>query len=475
MIPLPTVVDPQHAVIDFLSHPAGYGCPTATDVQRIETHCSLVFLVGDRAYKLKRAIRYASLDYTTAELRERACRAELRLNQRTAPGIYCDVWSINRSPDGMLAFNGPGPAMDFVVVMRQFAQKDLFDQLADRGELTPDLMRALGAAIARFHVSAETMTAFGGSQAIRRVIADNGRELALVGAMLDGIAMEDLTNRSKIAVSRLGRLLDKRRAQGSVRRCHGDLRLANICLYQGQPTLFDCIEFSDEIGCIDVLYDLAFLLMDLHVRGCSDLANVVFNTYLDKTAETDGLRALPLFLSLRAATRSYALAGGARRSSDKCKAARLADLARRHIAAAAGFLVPPPPTLILLGGADSAGRANAANMLAGQVTPAPGARVLRLGRSGNATWREAFAVLAAGCSVLIEGMFTPADERQALAALPLTVQLLPFWLGHLPRSLSRRVWRNLEDRDSAIAAVASALPLAATGRVDAQLFNNGSH
>ncbi|OYV41699.1 MAG: hypothetical protein B7Z80_00790 [Rhodospirillales bacterium 20-64-7] len=469
-----TLADPQQAVVAFLSRPASYGLPTA-DVRRIETHCSLVFLVGDSAYKLKRAIRYASLDYTTVELRARACQAELRLNRRTAPEIYCAVWPINCGPDGVLAFNGPGPAVDFVVVMRQFAQSDLFDRLADRGELTPELMQALGVSVARFHADAEVAPAFGGSQAIRRVIADNGRELALVGATLDGAAMEDLTSRSKIAISRLGRLLDRRRTQGSVRRCHGDLRLANICLYEGQPTLFDCIEFSDEISCIDVLYDLAFLLMDLHVRGRGDLGNVVFNTYLDRTAETDGLRALPLFLSLRAATRSYALAGGARRSPDKRKATGLVDLARRHIAAASGFLVPPPPTLIMLGGADTVRRTDTAKMLAGQVAPVPGARILHLDRVGNATWREAFAVLAAGCSVLIEGMFTPGDERQGLAALPLTIQLLPFWLGPLPPSLSRRVWRTLEDRGSALAAVASALPLVTAPRVDCQLFNNGAH
>ena len=125
-----------------------------------------------------------------------------------------------------------------------------------------------------------------------------------------------------------------------MRRCHGDLRLANICLYAGRPTLFDCIEFSDEIGCIDVLYDLAFLLMDLQLRGRGDLGNVVFNAYLDLAPETDGLRALPLFLALRAATRSYALAGSAGRRTDPQEAARLLAFARRHIDAGIEFLAP---------------------------------------------------------------------------------------------------------------------------------------
>ena len=136
----------------------------------------------------------------------------------------------------------------------------------------------------------------------------------------------------------LAGLLDGRRTEGKVRRCHGDLRLANICLYSGRPTLFDCIEFSDEIGCIDVLYDLAFLLMDLHLRDLPDFANMVLKAYLKRMPETDGLRAMPLFLSLRAATRGYALAGRATRQGDAREAARLLAFAHRHIEAGIAYL-----------------------------------------------------------------------------------------------------------------------------------------
>ena len=182
-------------------------------------------------------------------------------------------------------------------------------------------------------------------------------------------------------------LLDRRRNAGRVRRCHGDLRLANICLYAGQPTLFDCIEFSDEIGCIDVLYDLAFLLMDLHLHGRGDLGNAVFNAYLDLAPETEGLRALPLFLALRAATRSYALAGSARRRTDPQEAARLLAFARRHIDAGIEFLAPQHPLLIVLGGDRERARAELAPSLASLAHPAPGARILHLDPSGESIWR----------------------------------------------------------------------------------------
>jgi len=452
--------DDQAAVVDFLSRPASYGLRDGA-VERIETHCSIVFLAADRAYKLKRAIRYASLDYTTRELRQAACAAELALNRRTAPELYLGVRSITRDAAGGLAFDGGGPALDHVVVMRRFAQSDLFDDMAERGTLTPELMGALGEAVARLHLAAEATPAFGGSAAMRLVIADNDRELARVAAALDGAAVGTLSRRAGAALDAVAALLDRRRADGKVRRCHGDLRLANICLWSGRPTLFDCVEFSDAIGCIDVLYDLAFLLMDLLLRGRGDLGNAVFNAYLDRAPETDGLAALPLFLALRAATRSYALAGSARRRDNPRQAARLLALARRHIDAGIGFLAPGSPLLILLGGEAEHGRAALATWLACLTPPPPGARLLSLAPGSEAVWREAADVLSAGCSVVIEGDFATAAERNAAADLAscLGVRWIGFWLGAPPASLDGRLWRTLDASQGALATVARAAPL----------------
>jgi len=456
----PPASDTQDGVIDFLSHPASYGLPDG-EVERIETHCSIVFLFADRAYKLKRAIRYASLDYTTRESRQAACEAELVLNRRTAPELYLGVRSINREAPGVLAFDGRGPALDHVVVMRRFAQSDLFDQMAERGGLTPELMRALGAAVARLHLAAERAPAFGGSDAMRRVIAENDRELAKVAAELDGASVGTLSSRARTALDGVAALLDRRRAEGKVRRCHGDLRLANICLWSGRPTLFDCIEFSDEIGNIDVLYDLAFLLMDLQLRGRGDLGNAVFNAYLELQPEMEGLRALPLFLALRSATRSYALAGSARRRANPAQAARLLALARRHIDAGIDFLAPRHPLAIVLGGDADRGRVELAGLLAAIALPAPGARLLHLAAGGDAVWREACGVLAAGCSVLIEGGFTETAEQTAaveLASRP-GVRLLGFWLGARPADLAGGFWQKLDVDQGVLAAVASAAAL----------------
>jgi hypothetical protein len=457
----------QDAVIAFLSRPASYGLPN-DPVERIETHCSIVFLVADRAYKMKRAIRYASLDYTTGEARRAACEAELVLNRRTAPGLYLQVQSINRDAEGALAFDGPGPALDHVVVMRRFAQADLLDNMADRGALTRDLMRALGQAIARLHATAAPTPGFGGSAAMGRAIVDNERELARVASALDGVAVDALGDRVRAALAANAALLDRRRAEGKVRRGHGDLRLANICLHGGQPTLFDCIEFSDEIGCVDVLYDLAFLLMDLLLRDRGDLANAAFNAYLDMAPETDGLRALPLFLALRTATRSYAVAGSAERRTNPREVARLLAHARRHINAGINFLSPETAHFVALGG-DVAGRSDLAAALAGLIPLVPGARLLHLTSSDAPAWREAEGVLMAGHSVLAEAGFAHDAERQRAIHLASThkVPFIGLWLGSLPAALDDRVWHAIDSSQGILTAVATAavlLPEAAAAR-----------
>ncbi len=455
--------DDQQAVIAFLSAAASYGADEP--VERIETHCSIVFLVGTRAYKLKRAIRYASLDYTTLALRRDACAAELHLNRRTAPGLYLGICAVTRDATGRLAFNGPDEALDYVVVMRRFAQEDLFDRMARTGRLTPALMRKLGEAVAHLHGIADPTTQHGGAAAMRRVITQNEEELSRVASALDGAAVGALGEQTRTWLERLAPMLDARRDEGKVRRCHGDLRLANICLFRGQPTLFDCIEFSDDVGCVDVLYDLAFLLTDLLLSAGRRLANAVFNAYLDAAPESEGLRALPLFLALRAATRSYALAGSAARHADPREAARRLAFARRHIEAGIGFLSPPPPSLILLGGADRQARARTAAMIAGMVAPVPGARILHLDKSPENAWNSAAAILASGCSVLVEGTFAgTTDEIRATEIVSHRGLLRQgFWIGPQRRNLDPRLWQALSPACAAMARQIIGLRLAHPG------------
>ncbi|WP_443190256.1 phosphotransferase [Pseudomonas indica] len=331
-------MDSQDEVIAFLSRPDSYGDPAGT-VERIEPHGSVVFLHGRYAYKLKRAVAYAALDFLTRESRERACRAELVLNRRTAPDLYLAVRSIDRTADGSLIFDGGGSAaLDWVVVMRRFPQGALFERMASDGRLTVDLMDKLGEEIARFHALAEITPGFGGADGIRQVIEDNHRELCRYPAVLDVRALYRLHDASLGRLDELASLLDRRRLEGRVRRCHGDMRLANICLLDGRPTLFDGIEFSDPLSCIDVLFDLAFVLMDLDHHSLAPLEDRLLRSYLCHSDALEDCRPLPLFLSLRAATRSFTLACSAGRQEKPTAAHDKARRARALLRLAELFL-----------------------------------------------------------------------------------------------------------------------------------------
>ena len=242
------MMDDQQAVIAFLSVPCSYG-PGIERVEIIETHVSLVFLAGDRAYKLKRAVKYPYLDFSTSEQRRRACEAELALNRRTAPSLYLEVRALARMPDGKIGFAADGPAIDWLVVMRRFEQSSLFDALAQTGGLSVCLMNELADHIADFHALAERRFDYGGAAALTDTAETNHR--CLVAVRQAGFAPEcvdEIRANSLQRLAAVGGLLDRRRAAGKVRRCHGDLHLRNICLLDGKPILFDCLEFSDKLA-----------------------------------------------------------------------------------------------------------------------------------------------------------------------------------------------------------------------------------
>ena len=457
------MVAAQDEIVAFLSDGGSYGLPGAK-VERIETHCSIVFLVGDRAYKLKRLVAFSSLDYSTIERREAACRAELELNRRTAPELYLGVHAIRRRTAGELGFDGEGSIIDWVVAMRRVDQADLFDHLADAGRLTPESIAALADEIAQFHETAERVVGFGGANGLRAAIERNSCDLKTVEAILGRDAAESLYNASLDALERAGPLLDRRRDEGRVRRCHGDLRLANICLLDGRPTLFDAIEFSDQVSCTDVLFDLAFLLIDLRHHGLDVLANILFNRYLDATGDSEGLPALPLMLSVRAATRAYILAGAVQRQAREEEARRHAAAARSHLALASSLLADAPAKLIAVGGVGGRSKASVVHDLAATVRPVPGARVLRSDVARRrlvnippnarlpaaaydaATTERAYADLAsaakqvvtAGFSAIVDASFVHPEQRQAIvaAASGASVPFVGLWLG-APQDLQR--------------------------------------
>lgn len=415
--------DPQRDVVAFLRDPASYA-PGVGSVEVIETHASLVFLAGGYAYKLKRAVKYPYLDFSTAALRQAACAAELRLNRRTAPQLYLEVRAIGRRRDGRVVWfraagaKGQGPA-DFVVVMRRFVQSDVLENVARQGGLSAALALALTAHIAAFHAKAEQRPDYGGSAVTADLIATNIailRDSRAAGFAADLIDQVEAGLRGELA--RLGALLDARRDRGKVRRVHGDLHLRNICLVDGAPVLFDCIEFSDAIATIDILYDLAFLLMDLDHRGHPDLANLVLNRYLDLTADDDGIALMPLFLSLRAVIRAHVGATMAAHGWGAGEGETAFAEARRYLDEARAALAPAPPLLVAVGGLSGSGKSSLAAALASDLGRRPGARLLRsdvLRKLHFATAPEAALPLEAYSAEISAEIYRELGERAAAA------------------------------------------------------------
>jgi aminoglycoside phosphotransferase family enzyme/predicted kinase len=369
-------LETQHDAIEFLSRPEAYG--NAGPVERIDTHISIVFLVRQRAYKLKRAVTFPYVDYASLELRRAACEREVRLNRRTAPDLYRAVVAVARGPDGRLTLGGHGEPIEWLVEMARFDDSQLLDRLAAAGRLDVQVVSRLAAAVAHFHEGAMPRRDHGGTASMRSVVEGNRVEmLGDAGGTLDRDACSALCAESFAAIERLDVLLEARRMHGLVRQCHGDLHLHNVFLRDGAPTLFDAIEFNDELACIDVMYDFAFLLMDLVCRGLPRHGNAALNAYFETRPDFRGLTLLPLFLSCRAAIRAKVDAAAAAVQQHRLEAARLRTEAQAYLTHAQRLLRPSHPTLVAIGGLSGSGKSTLAASLAPSVGPAPGAVIVR--------------------------------------------------------------------------------------------------
>ena len=421
----------QESVFAFLTDAKAH-----PDTQRIDTHAASVFLQSDRALKIKRAVRFPFLDYSTLAKRKAACDEELRINRSFAPQIYRRVVPITRGGDGRLQIDGQGTVVEYAVEMTRFDERQTLDHLAEAGPIDPALAEAVADAIAASHEAAPRAAGAPWISSIPRLIESYIRAFR-DAACFPTDAVDDLAKASKAACSHLRGLLERRSVQGYLRHCHGDLHLANIVLIEGKPVLFDAIEFDETIASTDVLYDVAFPLMDLLRHGQQAAANGLLNRYLAITSvdHLDALALLPLFLAMRAAIRAHVLL--VRETADKAQdienAGAYFELARALIHAAA-------PALVAVGGLSGTGKSVLARGLAPFVAPQPGAVVLRsdvlrkqlfniketerlpadayLPEVGERVYgellRRAETVLGQGHSVVVDAVFAREAERIAI-------------------------------------------------------------
>jgi aminoglycoside phosphotransferase family enzyme/predicted kinase len=473
----------QQDVLAFLADPATYG-GGAEKVRRIDTHAASVFLAGDRALKIKRAVRFPFLDYSTLEKRKRACAAEIEVNRPLAPELYRGVIAITRDCNGRLAIDGDGEPVEWAVDMVRFDENRTLDHLAN--EIDDDLADALGRAVAAAHDKAPVVDAEPWIEALGAYIDEHVEAFAEHRKIFPAPEIQALAAKSRAHYQRIAPLLRERGRRGLVRRIHGDLHLGNIALIDGAPVLFDAIEFSDIIASGDVLYDLAFLLMDLFERKLPQAANIVLNRYLAEThrdEDLDALTALPFFLSMRAAIRAKVTAARMERAA-AAERDTIAKSARTYFDFALRAIDPPAPKFIAVGGLSGTGKTRLARALAPLIAPMPGAVIVRsdverktlfgageteklpaaayapdvTARVYAAIADKARRIVAAGHSAIVDAVFAQPHERDALAAAAKAAKV-PLQGLFLTADLATRIARvggRANDASDAGAAIAQA-------------------
>lgn len=292
-------------ILESLRDPACYPHPVRR-MEIMQTHISWVILTGDYAYKIKKPVNLGFLDFTSLEARRRFCEEELRLNRRFAPRIYLGVVPITGGNHGP-RMDGSGPALEYAVKMREFPQAALLSAMLGRNAITPGLLQTLAAIIADFHAIAPSAIATPGVNTGVGALApalDNFRQmLPLLQDSADIAAAEKLQAWTLHEHHLHASLFTQRLAAGRVRECHGDLHLGNIALIDDRPTPFDCIEFDPVLRWIDVMSEVAFVVMDLEAQQRRDLAGAFLNAYLEASGDYSGLAVLRFYLVYRAMVR----------------------------------------------------------------------------------------------------------------------------------------------------------------------------
>jgi uncharacterized protein len=482
----------QEATFAFLADPKTHGL--SEPVGRIDTAAAIVFLAGPDAYKVKRAVKFPFMDLSTLDRRRSACEAEIAVNRASAPGLYLAALPITRSGK-TLAIGGKGEVVEWIVHMRRFDENLTLDHVAARGRLSDEMIDKIAAAILRSHAEAPLRDGARCAHALETYIEQNDAAFAERPDLFDPAAARKLTVDARLAFAIVRPILLKRGEAGFTRRCHGDLHLGNIVLIDGEPTVFDAIEFSDEVASGDVLYDLAFLLMDLEERGLRPPANRLFNRYFapEPPEALNGLAALPLFMSVRAAIRAKVKAAGAERLESAMRD-EARNLARGYFECAVEFLRYVRPRLVAVGGLSGVGKSALAGAVAPQLGRAPGALWLRsdLERkamlaveetarlpasaySGEVT-REVYrrlidkarVALRAGQAAVLDATFATASERQAAVGVAAEAGMAFIGLfldaplaTRLQRIASRRA--DASDADADVATRQTAEPLGERG------------
>ena len=354
-------------LIEHLKQPGVYPHPV-DQVALLETHISAVLLAGEYAYKLKKPYNLGFLDFTTLEARKYYCEEEQRLNQRLAPDLYLGVAPITGSVDAP-HWGGSGAPIEYAVKMRRFPQQALLSNVLARNELQPAHLDALACRMAAFHqaVPAATMEqAYGLPDTVHANARQNFAQIEpLLTNEEQRVQLARLARTTEALFTADAALFLQRKRDGFVRECHGDLHLGNMVMLEGEIVPFDCIEFNADFRWIDVMSEIAFLVMDLASRGRPDLAFRFLNAYLEQTGDFAGLKVLRYYLMFRAVVRAKVTAFRATQQETPLTARTQAWAEYQHyLDWATQVSQPQPPLLILMRGVSGSGKSTVARELA---------------------------------------------------------------------------------------------------------------
>lgn len=354
-------------LIQQMLQPEFYPHPVTEPIELIQTHVSYVLLTGDYAYKLKKPVNFGFLDFSTLDKRQHFCNEELRLNQRGAPNLYLEVLPITQV-ENQFHLGGTGQPVEYVLKMSQFPQDALLLTMFEQGKLNETHMEKLGRVVAQYHAKALTndyIRTFGEVAQVRQAIDENYEQTyKYIGGPQSQAQFEE-TKQYTDSFFDSPQLFTSRIENNKIRECHGDLHLRNICLWQDKILLFDCIEFNEPFRFVDVMYDVAFTVMDLEARQRSDLGNAFLNTYVEQTGDWEGLQVLPLYLSRQAYVRAKVTSFLLDDPTIPVAAKEEAGTAAAHYYKLAWqYTKPRQGKLILMSGLSGAGKSTVARQLA---------------------------------------------------------------------------------------------------------------
>lgn len=359
----------DNPLIKALCSAQAYAHPTK-EIEVIETHISWVILTGDFAYKIKKPVNFGFLDFSTLEKRHFYCLEELRLNRRFSTELYLEVVAITGSAKHP-EINGKGELIEYAVKMQQFKAGCLLSDLAQQQQLTAQHIDALVKVITVQHQQAEVAaqsSPFGEAKDIKHWSEENFVHIA-------GLLHTDKELQQARAIQswalNTGKkktgLMQQRKQLGFIRECHGDLHLGNITLIDGKIIPFDCIEFNPQLRWIDVISELAFVLMDLSYRQLEPYAWRLLNGYLQQTGDFDGLGMLHYYIAYRAMVRAKVALLSIQADTDQTTSQQkqleytaYANLAQR-------FTQTPCPLLLITHGFSGSGKSYYSRQLSEQL------------------------------------------------------------------------------------------------------------